>query len=530
LQDLNRTVAKVAPQKWVPTAGPQRDCYYSDADEVLFGGSAGGGKTMLLLGLAIQEHQRSLILRRLNIEVDDLVDACAKIVGHRTGYNGQKHRWNMPDGRLIQFGGCQHLGDERKFMGQPKDFLGADEAANFLESQIDFLKTWLRSADPKQRCRLVLASNPPTTVDGEWITRWFAPWLDPVHDLYPYPPGKLLYFERLKDGSFHWEEEPFPIALPGGGTTRAISRTFIPSALKDNPTYAMTGEYAARLASLPEALRRRYERGDFTAGAEDDENQVIPTAWILAAQDRWKEAGGKPPKGLAMSALAQDVAQGGADDTVIATRHDYHFNPLIVVPGVDTPNPSDSAALVVKHRRDMCAVVIDVGGGYGGGVVEFLGGNNIRAVRYNGANASHVRTSDKALSFANKRAESIWRFREALDPGQAGGSPIELPEDGPLRSDLAAYRWHLTARGIQIEDNDEIRKRLGRSPDRGSAVVMCWSEGQRAIAKGLIGPGARMDAAGERQTFAKVRPGPLTQRNRYGDQGPDDSGTPPWKR
>lgn len=37
-------------------------------------------------------------------------------------------------------------------------------------------------------------------------------------------------------------------------------------------------DYAARLAALLEAMRRRYKRGDFMASATDADSQVIPTA------------------------------------------------------------------------------------------------------------------------------------------------------------------------------------------------------------------------------------------------------------
>jgi len=29
-----------------------------------------------------------------------------------------------------------------------------------------------------RRCRTLLASNPPTSAEGEWLVRWFRPWLD----------------------------------------------------------------------------------------------------------------------------------------------------------------------------------------------------------------------------------------------------------------------------------------------------------------------------------------------------------------
>ena len=77
-----------------------------------------------------------------------------------------------------------------------------------------------------------------------------------------------------------------------------------------------------------------------------------------------------------------------------------------------------------------------------------------------------------------------WRFREELDADQEFGSVIALPPDASIKADLAAPRWELTARGVKI-DKEAIKKRLGRSPDDGDAIVMCLSEGARAAARQL---------------------------------------------
>jgi hypothetical protein len=79
--------------------------------------------------------------------------------------------------------------------------------------------------------------------------------------------------------------------------------------------------YAAVLAGLPEELRRAYRDGDFSAGLKDQPNQVIPTAWIEAAQARWKPQAPRQP----MTAMAVDVAQGGDDWTVLARREYRHL-------------------------------------------------------------------------------------------------------------------------------------------------------------------------------------------------------------
>jgi hypothetical protein len=140
---------------------------------------------------------------------------------------------------------------------------------------------------------------------------------------------------------------------------------------------------------------------------------------------------------------------------------------------------------VVALRRDRCPVIVDVGGGWGGDTVARLKDNGIPVTGFNGANASLAKTKDRQLAFYNKRAEAWWRMREELDPSQGGGSVVALPPDASIKADLAAPRWELTARGIKIEDKDEIRKRLGRSPDEGDAIVMCLSEGARAVAAEL---------------------------------------------
>jgi hypothetical protein len=61
---------------------------------------------------------------------------------------------------------------------------------------------------------------------------------------------------------------------------------------------------------------------------------------------------------------------------------------------------------------------------------------------------------------------------------------VALPPDPELRADLCAPLWKLTPRGIQIESKEDritesgikesgIKSRLGRSPDKGEAVVYC---------------------------------------------------------
>jgi hypothetical protein len=81
-----------------------------------------------------------------------------------------------------------------------------------------------------------------------------------------------------------------------------------------------------------------------------------------------------------------------------------------------------------------------------------------------------MRDRSGVLTFTNQRAAAWWALRDALDP--AHGSAVALPPSRELRAELTATRYEKQASGIKLEDKDETRKRIGRSPDVGDAVVM----------------------------------------------------------
>jgi hypothetical protein len=219
---------------------------------------------------------------------------------------------------------------------------------------------------------------------------------------------------------------------------------------------------------------------------QDAEFQVIPTQHVIEAQARWTRNG---YKAFAMTAMGFDPAGGGQDAAELCWRHGGWFAPIVTVKGEDTANGSEAAARIITYRRDAAPVIVDTGGGYGGAVTLRLQDNGISHIGFNGTKKTSARTRDGQLKFANKRAEAYWRLREALDPDQEGGSPICLPDDPELRSDLTAATFSIRANGIQIESKDELRKRLGRSPGKADAVAMCLSEGNAAQRRFLSGGG-----------------------------------------
>jgi hypothetical protein len=465
---------------WVPNPGPQTEAFYCEADELFYGGQAGGGKSALGVGLAVTEHERSLILRRINKDAKKL--AIAELIGNirggdRTGWNGTDLCLRQ-DNRVIEFGGCELEEDKQRYKGDPHDLIVFDEVTDFLESQYVFITIWNRSTTPGQRCRIVATGNPPTSANGLWVIKRWAPWLDPKHPN-PAKPGELRWFIKDENDADVEVDGPGEYAVDGH-IVYATSRTFIPAKLSDNPDLDADGEYGRKLSSLPKELRDAYRDGKFDASLKDQPFQVIPTEWVVAAQERWTPDGYKD---AFMTRMGLDPAGGGADAAELAYRHGGWYGELVTMRGEETSSGSATCTMVMTPRRNNAPVEIDVGGGYAGAVIERFEDNNIPYKRFDGSAASTAKTRDGALGFFNKRAERYWRFREALDPEQEGGSIIALPPNPELLADLTSITYKVGPRGIQLILKEELRKLIGRSTGKSDAVVIALGDGQLGVAR-----------------------------------------------
>lgn len=448
---------------WTPLPGPQTLAFQSEADIIGYGGAAGGGKTDLACGKALTQHERVMILRREGTELTAIVDRLSQLLGGRDGYNGQERIWRLPKrGLQIELGSVPNLGDETKYQGRPHDLLVFDETTNFLEQQVRFLLGWLRTTTPGQRCQALCTFNPPTTAEGRWVIQFFAPWLDKKHPN-PAKPGELRWFATVDGADKEVDSgEPF---THNGELIRPMSRTFIPSRISDNP-YLMGTGYMTTLQSLPEPLRSQMLHGDFNAGVQDDPWQVIPTAWIEAAQARWT----RPPKLPEMLTVGVDVARGGEDNTILARKHaDLWFDVPLVYPGKQTPDGPSTAALVMAAQRDGAALLIDVIG-VGAAPFDFLNEAQQDVTAINVATKATARDKSGRLTFKNLRTQLWWQMREALDP--ANNTGIALPPDSRLLADLTAPKWKLQGSEIYVESREDIVKRIGRSPDWASAYIL----------------------------------------------------------
>jgi hypothetical protein len=525
---------------WTPQPGPQTLAYHSKADLLFYGGAAGGGKSDLLLGLSLTQHQRSIIYRKEATQNQDFVERLTSdLLKTDRGWSSKNMTWNLTQvtrfrGQRIVFGGLPNPGDEQRYKGRPNDFIGFDEGVDFTEHQIRFLSTWNRSTLPGQRCRVVVASNPPAptakkqAASGLWLIDMFAPWLDPQYKdplgLGRPEPGELRWYVRLPG---HTRDQEWPDGVPflhpdpnDSNRLQPVipkSRTFIPASVYDNAFLRGT-QYLGTLQSLPEPLRSIMLRGDFTQALSDQPAALFPAQWVRDAVERWRAVQDIPrtssqhpanPTVTPMTALGFDVARGGADYTIGAPRYGSYFDTLHVVPGTSTPDGPSAAGYAVAWVRDGATIVVDANGPGGSAYDHLYKTLQVRTRAYVGSTKAVLRDRTGKFTFPNLRSQAYWKFREALDPATPG--LVYLPDDPELIKELLAHTYEPISGGkIQVIAKEKIVEALGRSPDRADAVVMAWTEPHESSwlpAQGNRGDTRRRASSG-RYTDDEGRPPP----------------------
>lgn len=449
---------------WIPQSKPQWIALLSRADEIYYGGAAGGGKSDLLLGLAIECHEHSVIFRRTYPNLQGIMRRCREIINNPKLENKSDKLWTFPNGRTIEFGAVQYEEDKLNWQGRPHDLKGVDEIPELTESQYVFITGWLRTTNKSQRVRIVATGNPPINEAGNWVVRRWGAWLDKKHPN-PAKPGELRWYATV-DGEEREFMDGAPIVDSKGETVYPLSRTFIPAKLEDNVFLSEDNRYKAVLQALPEPLRSQLLHGDFDAAATPDPWQIIPTQWVLDAQERWRNM--KRPT-TPLTAVGIDPARGGRDNMSMAKRYDNWFDVPVFWPGSTVKDGPVGAELIRQSMNGEKPGIINIDvGGIGSSVFDSLK-PMYQTNAVNAASGSEYRDKSGKLKMRNLRAEYYWQMRDALDP--QNGMNVCLPPGNEIVADLCSARYKIATAGVLVEEKEEIKRRIGRSPDKGESIL-----------------------------------------------------------
>ena len=244
-----------------------------------------------------------------------------------------------------------------------------------------------------------------------------------------------LYFKALKDPEWH-------AALHTVYDTDALS----------------TDEIELAREAMSDSEFRREFLCDFTAGASN----------ALLSVDEVNEACGRHLRedqySFAPVIIGVDVARQGDDRSVIFRRHGLaSFTPIVLKVPDSMAVAARVAQEIVTHDPD--AVFVDGSGGYGAGVIDRL-----RQLGYAPVEVQFGGRADDAR-YANKRTEMAWRMAEWVKSGAA------LPDMAELKVELCTPTYsHDNARGVMtLESKDDIKERMGYSPDLADALMLTFA-------------------------------------------------------
>lgn len=206
----------------------QREFIDAKADEVLFGGAAGGGKSYgqlvdALLYALKYPKSRQLILRRTFPELEhSIIFTSLNLFPKEVAkYKSANHTWEFLNGSLIEFGYCAAETDVIRYQGAEYDVVRFDELTHFTEDQYTYLLSRIRGVNPYPK--QIKSSTNPGGIGHSWVKRRFIDGFTPneVHN------------------------------------ENGFSRVFIPSFVGDN-VFLMKAdkEYLTRLNQLPEAEKK----------------------------------------------------------------------------------------------------------------------------------------------------------------------------------------------------------------------------------------------------------------------------------
>lgn len=206
------------------------------------------------------------------------------------------------------------------------------------------------------------------------------------------------------------------------------------------------------------------------------ENILIPVQWIEEAQARWKS---NYQYNRASLMLGVDVAGMGRDSTVFVPRYDNYVAEIKKHNSGGVADHMETAGSVVNEldqNLDGFASIDTIGEGAGtySRTQEFACGSRVISCKYSESAKDEygepLKDITEVYEFANMRAYLFWCVRDWLNPKNNTGAM--LPPGDILKQEATEIKWKFRSDGkIIIEPKEDIKDRLGRSPDEFDALA-----------------------------------------------------------
>lgn len=312
-----------AREKIGPQPGPQTEFFTSHADIVIYGGHAGGGKTWALLLEPLRYITfrpttgfYAVFFRRLHTEIvrpGGLWDESYEVYGHTGGDPVPGiTTWRWPGNQRVEMHHLQHEKDKYGWKGAQIPLLLFDQLEEFSETQFWYLLSRNRSTcGVRPYIRATANPVPPEDDTGGWLAKLIQWWWDQESG-YPIEErgGIVRWFLRdMQTGELEWADDP---AAFGEDAAEAMSLTFIPAKLEDNPILLEKDpSYRAKLRAQTLVDHERLAKGNWKVRPEAGkvfnrawfkiEPVAPPMLWVVRYWDKAAtEGGGTQSAGVAI--------------------------------------------------------------------------------------------------------------------------------------------------------------------------------------------------------------------------------------
>lgn len=224
----------------------------------------------------------------------------------------------------------------------------------------------------------------------------------------------------------------------------------------------------------PEDLFRKKVLGKFPKVADD---VLIPQQWLDLAHERWEQFGRREYLSSDIRMLGVDVAGMGRDSSCFVERQGDYCSPFEMFNSGGSAEHMQVVGKIIERRKfhpSMIASIDTIGEGAGvySRCKEEIDGKYIISCKFSeGAkqNDKYLRDITGQYEFINMRAYLAWCVRDWLNPKYNTGAM--LPRDDKFDEECTEIRYSFRSDGrIYIEPKEEIKKRLGRSPDKFDAL------------------------------------------------------------
>ena len=225
------------------TASERQTLFHTTlADEALYGGAAGGGKTAALVAEAV-----TLALEYPGIPVDifrrtipelkgtiipEIYRQCGQYIeaGHMT-YQGQDRKFLLANGSTINLNYCDTDNDIYRYQGREMPVIMVDELTQFPQAWFEYLKTRNRTSNPDWPVIIRACTNPGGVGHG-WVKNYFI-------DI---APAEQMYVDK----------------------ETGLTRIFVPARVDDHPIAKFKEDYRRKLQAIDDQqLRRALLEGDW---------------------------------------------------------------------------------------------------------------------------------------------------------------------------------------------------------------------------------------------------------------------------